>query len=70
MYDRDFVKLLSFSDRNFVFYVEMLLHIVSLYLTLLRIESPFHFLTCGTKWSIYNQVECISYKNTSILFFS
>ena len=37
-------KYFRFSDKHFF---------KLLYLMLLRIARPFHFLTCGTKWSTY-----------------
>ena len=52
--------------RKVFSFLEMLLSLVSLYLTLLRIETPFHFLTCETKWSMYNRIECIPCMNESL----
>ena len=42
-------NILGCSESNFVFHIKLLLSVVSLCLTLIRIERPFHFLTCGTK---------------------
>ena len=39
-------NILDCSESNFVFPVETLLSLFSLYLTLLRIARSFHFLTC------------------------
>ena len=49
-----FYRVLGCSKSNFVFHIEMLLSLVYLYLARLPIARPFHFLTCGTKRSIYN----------------
>ena len=64
------VTLLGCSQSNFVFHVEMLLCLVSLYLMLLWIARLFHFFTSGTKWSVCNRIECIPYMNDSTFFFS
>ena len=56
-------KVISFLCKNFVSYV-------SLYLTLLRTARLFYFLTCGTKWSVYNRIEYIAYMNKSTFIFS
>ena len=59
--------LIGLFGSNFVFRIEMLLSLVSLYSSLLRIARPFHFLACG-KNGLYNRIECIPCMNKSIFF--